>query len=124
MSNEYAALKPLTVALKHCCPRCGEGRLYSGILKVADSCSVCGLQTGEHDAGDGPVYCAMTLLCFGVTIFACYLEIVHSPAVWVHIVTTLVLTLSLTPLSLRFFTSYIIATQHRDGELRDGPDND
>ncbi len=118
--TEKAALKPLTVALRHCCPRCGEGKLYKGLLTVVPECAVCGLKTGEHDAGDGPVYCAMTLLCFGITGFAAYLELSYAPAFWLHGVVALLLTLSLTPLSLRFFTSYIIATQHRDGELRDG----
>lgn len=121
MTESSDALKPLTVALKHCCPRCGKGKLYSGLLEIADECSECGLQTGSHDVGDGPVYCAMTLLCFGVTLFAVYLEIAYSPPSWVHIVSTGFLTLALTPLSLRFFKSYIVATQYRDGELLDEP---
>lgn len=37
------------------CPRCGEGALYSSFLKVADSCSVCGLDLSQEDAGDGAV---------------------------------------------------------------------
>ena len=89
-----------------------------------EACPECGLQVGEHDVGDGPVYCAMTLLCFGVTILASYLEVVHMPPMWVHAVVALVLTLALTPLSLRFFTAYIIATQHRDGELTDRPEKE
>ncbi len=37
------------------CPRCGEGALYSAFLKVADNCTVCGLDLSQEDAGDGAV---------------------------------------------------------------------
>ncbi len=37
------------------CPRCGQGRLYSGFLKVAPRCTVCDLDLSQEDAGDGAV---------------------------------------------------------------------
>ena len=37
------------------CPRCGEGRLYSSFLKIAETCGVCGLDMSKEDAGDGAV---------------------------------------------------------------------
>jgi uncharacterized protein (DUF983 family) len=30
------------------CPRCGEGRLFSGLLRTAPSCGVCGLVTAPE----------------------------------------------------------------------------
>src|SRR3546814_4506734 len=36
------------------CPRCGKGRLFSGILKIAERCNACGLDLRKQDAGDGP----------------------------------------------------------------------
>ena len=38
------------------CPRCGEGRLFRAFLKVADRCSVCGLDFTPHRADDLPAY--------------------------------------------------------------------
>src|SRR3546814_12185042 len=34
------------------CPRCGTGRLFSGILKIAERCKACGLELRKQDAGD------------------------------------------------------------------------
>ena len=36
------------------CPRCGEGRLFTGLLSVCPSCPACGLDLSAQDAGDGP----------------------------------------------------------------------
>ncbi|MCX7384058.1 MAG: DUF983 domain-containing protein, partial [Alphaproteobacteria bacterium] len=41
-------------ALNGSCPRCGQGRLFSGLLTVRPRCDVCGLDLHEHDSGDGP----------------------------------------------------------------------
>jgi len=45
------------------CPRCGQGRLLKGYLKVADSCPVCKLDYSHHRADDGPAY--LTILLVG-----------------------------------------------------------
>jgi uncharacterized protein (DUF983 family) len=36
------------------CPRCGQGRLFSGYLTLAETCSVCKLDLRKADSGDGP----------------------------------------------------------------------
>ena len=36
------------------CPRCGEGRLFTGLLAVSPACPSCGLDFSAEDAGDGP----------------------------------------------------------------------
>ncbi|MEO9684132.1 MAG: DUF983 domain-containing protein [Tateyamaria sp.] len=45
------------------CPRCGQGHLLKGYLKVADSCAVCKLDYSHHRADDGPAY--LTILIVG-----------------------------------------------------------
>ena len=45
------------------CPQCGEGMMFNGYLKVADSCPVCGEQLHHHRADDGPAY--LTILLVG-----------------------------------------------------------
>ena len=37
------------------CPVCGQGRLYTSYLKLADACGVCGTNFKAADTGDGPV---------------------------------------------------------------------
>jgi uncharacterized protein (DUF983 family) len=57
------------------CPRCGEGRLFEGYLKVTDSCAACGEELRHHRADDGPAY--LTILIVG-----------HVMAVAMHLVWT------------------------------------
>jgi uncharacterized protein (DUF983 family) len=49
--------------LRRRCPNCGEGLLFKGYLKVADSCPVCGQNLQHHRADDGPAY--LTILVVG-----------------------------------------------------------
>ena len=45
------------------CPKCGEGKLLHGYLKVNDSCGNCGQELFHHRADDGPAY--LTILFVG-----------------------------------------------------------
>jgi uncharacterized protein (DUF983 family) len=45
------------------CPNCGQGHLFTGYLKVADSCPVCRTDLHHHRADDGPAY--LTILVVG-----------------------------------------------------------
>lgn len=49
--------------LKQRCPNCGEGHLFKGYLKVADTCPECGEELFHHRADDGPAY--LTILLVG-----------------------------------------------------------
>ena len=49
------------------CPRCGEGALFVGFLKVAPTCEACGLDLGRHETGDG----AATFITLIVGTIAC-----------------------------------------------------
>lgn len=57
------------------CPNCGQGHLFDGYLKVADSCPNCGQTLSHHRADDGPAY--LTILVVG-----------HVMAPLIHIVFT------------------------------------
>ncbi|WP_315898786.1 DUF983 domain-containing protein [Tateyamaria omphalii] len=45
------------------CPRCGNGNVLKGYLKLGDSCSVCKLDYTHARADDGPAY--LTILIVG-----------------------------------------------------------
>lgn len=45
------------------CPKCGNGPLLKGYLKVRDHCSVCREELHNHRADDGPAY--LTILIVG-----------------------------------------------------------
>ena len=61
------AERPASPAIRHGfrrrCPRCGEGQLFEGYLKVADRCPVCRQELFHHRADDGPAY--LTILVVG-----------------------------------------------------------
>ena len=60
---------PVLHGIRGRCPRCGEGRLFKGYLKVADTCGACGMSFQGHDTGDGPV--VPVLLIIGGIICCC-----------------------------------------------------
>ncbi len=35
------------------CPKCGEGYLFEGFLKIAPTCESCGFELGRYETGDG-----------------------------------------------------------------------
>lgn len=66
------------------CPRCGEGRLFSGFLKLAPRCSRCDLDYGFADAGDGPAVFIILIAGLLVAGAALITEVIYSPPLWVH----------------------------------------
>ncbi|MCI4663198.1 MAG: DUF983 domain-containing protein [Neomegalonema sp.] len=50
------------------CPRCGQGHLFHGLLKVRGACGSCGLDYSGHRADDLPPY--LTILVVGHVLTA------------------------------------------------------
>ena len=67
------------------CPRCGQGKLFRAFLKVADHCSVCGLDFTPHRADDLPAYLVIILVGHIVVPAALWIETNYSPAVWLQL---------------------------------------
>jgi len=112
----------LTRAALGCrCPRCGEGRIFSGLLTVRAACPVCGLDLSAEDAGDGPAVFLIFLLGAVAVAIAAWLEIEFEPPIWVHLAV-------LTPLIvggaiglLRPMKAGMIALQYRHNLLQHPP---
>ena len=75
---------PVIAGLSARCPRCGEGRLFSGFLKYADACEACGLDFSSEDAGDGPAVFIILIVGFIVVPLALVLELAAEPPLWLH----------------------------------------
>jgi uncharacterized protein (DUF983 family) len=103
------------------CPRCGEGRLYGGFLKLADRCDSCGLKLSELNAADGPAFFAMSAVGIFVGFAALFVEAAYSPPVWVHLLVWFPLILILSLLLLRPIKGVMVALtfRHRGFEARD-----
>lgn len=94
------------------CPRCGKGKIYSGLLKTVKKCSSCKLDIEKHDAGDGPAYCSMFLTATIITIAAVMVENYYRPDMWLHAMLWIPSVIILSVASLIFFKSLFIALQY------------
>lgn len=95
------------------CPRCGKGRLYQGMLQVADECSECGLPLTANDSGDGAAYFVIVVVGVLVGGFMLWTELTWEPPVWMHLVLWLPLILLLSIAGLRFTKALLIALQYK-----------
>ncbi len=111
------------VGLRSCCPRCGEGRLFDGMLAPAKRCMNCDLDYSFIDAGDGPAVFMILIIGFIVTAMAMALQASFSPPVWLHMMIWTPVVIVLSILGLRFSKGVMIAlqfqTKARQGELGD-----
>ena len=104
---------PTLVAGLRCrCPRCGEGRLFAGFLKVAERCDRCGLDYGFADPADGPAFFVMSGVGIVVTAFFAYAEVMWQPPIWVHLVTTFPALIIGCLATLRPVKSWLVAAQY------------
>ncbi|MEM9105877.1 MAG: DUF983 domain-containing protein [Pseudomonadota bacterium] len=115
---------PIRSGLLGRCPRCGQGRLFHGYLKVADSCDHCGLDYSFADAGDGPAVFVVLLVGFVVVGLALWLEVSYGAPLWLHMLLWIPLTAVLCGVLLRAFKGVLINLQYKhnahEGELDNG----
>jgi uncharacterized protein (DUF983 family) len=106
-------VSPFAAGLRCRCPRCGQGKVFVGILTVRAQCESCGLDLRTHDTGDGPA--AFLILILGAidVIGAIWVETAFSPPFWVHIAIWPVVTLIGTIALLRPMKATMLALQYR-----------
>jgi len=111
-AHEYPHVSPYIAGLAGKCPRCGEGRLFAGLLKLAPSCDKCGLDYSFADAGDAPAIFVMTIAGFVVLGAVLVVEILYQPPYWVHAAIALPLAAIFCIALLRPTKSLMIALQY------------
>lgn len=108
----WAPVEPIGAGLKGRCPRCGEGRLFSGLLLVAPRCGVCGLDNGFADAGDGPAVFVILIIGFVVVGLALWMEVTVGPPLWLHLLLWVPLALILCLIGLRLAKGVLVTLQY------------
>ncbi|HLY45163.1 MAG TPA: DUF983 domain-containing protein [Stellaceae bacterium] len=103
------------------CPRCGEGRLFTGLLTVRPACPACGLDFSAEAAGDGPAVFVILFLGLIVVGLAAWVELNFSPPIWVHLALWTPLIIGGAILMLRPLKAALIALQYRHYLLRSPP---
>ena len=120
-SAHYPPVEPIATGLKGCCPRCGEGKLFDGFLKMRPACSNCGLDYSFADAGDGPVVFVILIVGFLVLGGALWMDVTYSPPLWLHFILWIPLALALSLVLMRALKGLLITLQYankaKPGEL-------
>jgi len=111
--NEYSSPSPFMAGLMSRCPRCGQGRLFSGFLTIAQRCKICKLNFGFADSGDGPAIFIILIAGFVIVAAALVVEVKYQPPYWVHAALWLPLTGILCLGLLRPFKATLVALQYR-----------
>jgi len=101
------------------CPRCGEGKLFNGVLAVRDRCAVCGLDLRAHDSGDGPAVLVFFVLATVIIGLVFWVEFSFAPPLWVHAVIWPLVTIPLAIVLIRPLKAAMVALQfrHRASEM-------
>jgi len=113
------AITPVQAAFGGCCPRCGKGRLYTGLLSFRPRCANCGLDYSAFNVGDGAAAFLILIVGAIVTVAALVVELRYEPPWWVHVLLWLPLTLGLSLALMRFAKALMLALEFRN-EAREG----
>lgn len=102
------------------CPKCGEGHLFDGFLKVAPRCESCGYDLAKADSGDGPAVFVILIGGFLSAFGALFTEVALNPPVWALLVVWLPMTLVICLVLLRPMKGLLLAAQfaNRASEAR------
>ena len=82
MAGEKSVWTGLKRGLACRCPNCGEGRLFSGYLKVRSPCEVCGTDNTIYPSDDLPPY--LTILVVGHVLVPLFMwsDRAYAPPLW------------------------------------------
>ena len=108
-----AQSSPILTGLKCRCPRCGEGKLFSGYLKLAPACTVCGLDLKFADSGDGPAVFVIFIVAPIVIALALLVGALFNPPPYIHLILCIPATLILSLLLLPPFKGVLVSLQYR-----------
>jgi uncharacterized protein (DUF983 family) len=110
----------LRAALLCRCPRCGEGKLFKGLLTLRPACPACGLDFSQADTGDAGAVVVIMLLGVIVVVLAFWVEFRFEPPLWVHAILWPAVTVPLAILIMRPVKAALVAAQFRTRESEMG----
>jgi uncharacterized protein (DUF983 family) len=105
------------------CPRCGEGFLFEGYLKLAPACEACGASFGAADSGDGPAVFIILIAGFVLAFGALFHMIAFNPPIWVLLVVWMPLTVIVCTALLRPMKGLMVAAQFANKASEAGRDD-
>ena len=119
MITEKTPLSSFETGLKCRCPRCGQGKLFTGLLSLRKNCLFCGLDYDFADAADGPSVFVTFIVGIIVTGGALWLEFGFNAPLWLHLVVWPPITFALCLAFLRPLKAIMVAQQYKH-DAREG----
>lgn len=93
------------------CPNCGEGKLFTRYLKVADTCPVCHEELSHHRADDGPAYLTILLVAHIIGFVIHFWWVYYRPEPWVMATGLTIGSVALSLLLLPRMKGMVVAVQ-------------
>jgi uncharacterized protein (DUF983 family) len=104
---------PIVTGLRCRCPRCGEGAVFRGYLKLRPRCEKCGLDLGFAEGSEGPAVFVIFIVGFLVVGAAALSETVWDIHPLMHLALWIPATIVLSLALLRPFKGVMIALHYR-----------
>ena len=120
MTAPFDQPSSLSAGLRCRCPRCGEGKLFSGFLELAPSCERCGLDFAFAEPADGPAFFVMSGVSIVVmTLWAVWAVVAHPP-IWAQMAVVFPAMIGGCLATLRPVKAWLVAEQyvHKAEEAR------
>lgn len=120
MTAPFDQPSSLSAGLRCRCPRCGEGKLFSGFLKLAPRCERCGLDFAFADPADGPAFFVMSGVSIVVmTLWGVWAVVAHPP-IWAQMAVVFPAMIGGCLATLRPVKAWLVAEQyvHKAEEAR------
>ena len=111
METERSKKQAIWRGMKLKCPACGEGKIFSAYLKVADNCAHCGQALDGHRADDAPPYFTIFIVGHIIVPIALIVERAYQPPLIVHAVLFSVLSVIVTLISLPMVKGAVVGLQ-------------
>jgi uncharacterized protein (DUF983 family) len=120
MNGDRRQAPLLSAALLGRCPRCGEGALFGGYLKIKPACNVCGLDFSKSDSGDGPAVFAIFIVGPVAALVGLWFQQTFDPSIGVFmgVMTLTILGLSLALLPVLKAGLFALQYRNKAGEGR------
>lgn len=119
---DYTGCEPSTLSagLRCRCPRCGEGKVFSGFLKIAPACDRCGLDYSFADPADGPAFFVMSGISILVMAVWAWAAVAFQPPLWAQFATVVPALTGGCLACLRPMKAWLVAEQyvHKAEEAR------
>lgn len=110
---DFPPQSPWRVAFRGLCPRCGQGRLFSKYLQVADRCEHCDLDLSKANVGDGAIPFIMLVVGFIGVGLGIWMQFKFDSPFWMQIVVTFPVICILTLGMLQPSKALLIALEYK-----------